>query len=75
MARTRKVKLSIRLDVELYDMLCELMPLFNNLTEAMEYCLKQYQNSTNHLECLSKIGDLRSFIIKMEEKFNSPKPD
>lgn len=67
----KKVRLSLRLNRELYDMLCDISPLFSNMTECMEYILKEFQNSEKHLAMLEKLQNTRELMIRLEQKFNS----
>jgi len=71
MTNKTKVRLSIRLQPELYELLCEITCLFPDFTSALEYALKSFENSPEHLACLEKIGDLRSHLLKMEQRFNT----
>jgi hypothetical protein len=67
----KKVRLSIRLNPELYDLVISILPLFDSFTETLEYILKQYESCPDHLEQLEKIDNLRSFMLKLENRFSS----
>lgn len=68
--KRRKVKLSIRLSPDLFDMICELEPLYSSFTEALEVVLREWRYTQFHIDKLLKLENLRDFLIESEIQHN-----